>query len=152
GAGGAARGIFHAITQEGFAQVDLANRTEQSALEIAKLNNNTAKTSVLTLNQAEENLNKYDLIIQTTSVGMKPNENQVIISLNQLKSEAIASDIVYQPLLTTFLKNAQKNGAQIHFGHTMLLYQAQYAFEIWTEKLVDASEMETTLKDILEGR
>lgn len=152
GAGGAARGIYDALTTSGFTYVDLANRTLSSAEEIAELKLPHTKTKTFTLQEAEARLAEYDVIIQTTSVGMKPHIDKMVISLNHLKPETIVSDIVYQPLETTFLKTAQAKGAKIHYGHTMLLYQAQYAFEIWTNQQVEVGDMDEQLKSILEGR
>lgn len=152
GAGGAARGIYDALTTSGFTYVDLANRTLSSAEEIAELKLPHTETKTFTLQEAEARLAEYDVIIQTTSVGMKPHIDKMVISLNHLKPETIVSDIVYQPLETTFLKTAQAKGAKIHYGHTMLLYQAQYAFEIWTNQQVEVGDMDEQLKSILEGR
>ena len=151
GAGGAARGIYYALIEAGYQTIDFANRTTASAEEIAASRGGNITTQILTLTEAEENLANYDIIIQTTSVGMKPNENAQIMQLNHVKPGAIVSDIVYQPLETQFLKQAKSLGASIHFGHTMLLYQAQYAFEIWTGKDVSAIGMGDELKQILEG-
>lgn len=152
GAGGAARGIYHAVLTSGYMQIDIANRTKESAEKIALLNKNKAKTSILTLVEAEQRLANYDLIIQTTSVGMKPNTDQTIISLENVNPVAVVSDIVYQPIKTSFLQEAEQRGASIHFGHTMLLYQAQFAFEIWTKENVSTDQMDEELKKILEGR
>lgn len=152
GAGGAARGIYDALTTSGFTYVDLANRTLSSAEEIAELKLPHTETKTFTLQEAEARLAEYDVIIQTTSVGMKPHIDKMVISLDHLKPETIVSDIVYQPLETTFLKTAQAKGAKIHYGHTMLLYQAQYAFEIWTNQQVEVGDMDEQLKSILEGR
>lgn len=152
GAGGAARGIYHAVLISGYMQIDIANRTKESAEKIALLNKSKAKTSILTLVEAEQRLANYDLIIQTTSVGMKPNTDQTIISLENVNPAAVVSDIVYQPIKTSFLQEAEQRGASIHFGHTMLLYQAQFAFEIWTKENVSTDQMDEELKKILEGR
>ncbi|RDW21735.1 shikimate dehydrogenase [Oceanobacillus chungangensis] len=152
GAGGAARGIFCAFTEEGFTHIDIANRTMARAEEIAKLATDKTTTKILTLEEAEQSINQYDLIIQTTSVGMKPATDQSIISLEHLNTSCIVSDIVYQPLKTNLLTQAEAAGAQIHYGHTMLLYQAQLAFEIWTGELVSTENMDKELQLILEGR
>lgn len=151
GGGGAARGIYYALVNAGFYYVDIANRTEQSAKEIAALHT-AAETNILTLQDAEQQIDAYDIIIQTTSVGMKPGQDSSIISLDKLKAGSIVSDIIYQPLETNLLKQAQKQGSSIHYGHTMLLYQAQYAFEIWTNKTVPIEDMDHQLQLILEGR
>ncbi|UJL44904.1 shikimate dehydrogenase [Virgibacillus sp. NKC19-16] len=152
GSGGATRGIYYALVQAGFLHIDITNRTTEKAAEIAKLKGNFTTTAVLSLEQAEEILQEYDVIIQTTSVGMKPNHEKVIFRLNQLKSPSIVSDIIYQPLETKLLKQARDAGAGLHFGHTMLLYQAQYAFEIWTGRKVPIGNMDEHLQRHLEGR
>jgi shikimate dehydrogenase len=152
GAGGAARGIFYALSSEGYQHIDIANRTAEKAEEIAKLGKSWTVSNVYTLEKAEQKLNQYDLIIQTTSVGMKPEADQAIFSISSLKPGTIVSDIVYQPILTRFLQMAMENKAKVHYGHTMLLYQAQLAFEIWTGITVSLDDMDEQLRRILEGR
>lgn len=152
GSGGATRGIYYALVQAGFMRIDITNRTKEKAAEIAKLKNNSTTTAIFSLEQAEEMLQEYDVIIQTTSVGMKPSQEQTIFRMHQLKSPSIVSDIIYQPLETQLLKQARGAGARLHFGHTMLLYQAQYAFEIWTGRKVPIGDMDERLQQHLEGR
>lgn len=152
GAGGASRGIFCGLDMAGYQHIDIANRTTEKAFEIAALKGEATNTKVMTLKEAEQQLNQYDVIIQTTSVGMTPNVDESIISLDNLNPNAIVSDIVYQPIKTNFLKQAERQGASIHFGHTMLLYQALYAFEIWTGKQIDLGNMDDELQQELEGR
>ncbi len=147
GAGGAAKGIYHALLRHGFHHVTIANRTTNNAKTIVGKNH-----EVLTLETAKERIDQFDLIIQTTTVGMNPASNESIMSLEGIKSGTIVSDIIYQPLMTKFLKEAKSRGALIHFGHTMLLYQAQYAFEIWTKEQPNMFELDTTLQDILGGQ
>lgn len=152
GAGGAARGIYFALTSSGCERVDIANRTENSALEIARLAKGSTKTSVLSIDEAEKTIDSYDIVIQTTSVGMNPHADQSIISLDRLKKTSIVSDIVYQPIETKLLRQATSHGASVHYGHTMLLYQAQYAFEIWTNQTVAIDDMDIKLEQVLKGR
>lgn len=146
GAGGAAKGIYHALLASGFSNLTVANRTTEKATAIVN-----ESTEVATLSEVEASLNQFRLIIQTTNVGMKPDINNTVISLKQLQPDAVVSDIVYQPLETKLLLEAKKAGAYTHYGHTMLLYQAQYAFEIWTGHLTDTTNMDTKLQAILEG-
>lgn len=152
GSGGASRAIYYELIQEGLAVVDITNRTKEKAETIAALNQGKTKTSIYSLKEAEQQLDQYDLIIQTTSVGMEPNDQQSPVHLKSVKENAVVSDIVYQPMKTKLLQEAEILGANIHFGHTMLLHQAQYAFEIWTGKQVDVTGMENKLQAILEGR
>lgn len=151
GAGGAARAIYYTLNQAGFHLIDIANRTLSKAEDIANLRTRESKTNLITLLQAEENLSNYDLVIQTTNVGMMPESNHSPIKLGNLKKEAIVSDIVYQPIRTNFIRDAQAIGARIHLGHSMLLFQAQFAFELWTGKSPSTEGMDEKLKKLLEG-
>lgn len=146
GAGGAAKGIYHALIHHGFHNITIANRSIEKAKNILATNEH-----FMTLQEAEDQLEAFDVIIQTTSVGMKPNHDKSIISLHRLKDNAVVSDIVYQPLMTSFLQQAKSLHRSIHFGHTMLLYQAQYAFEIWTGEQPNMKNMDEALQKILEG-
>lgn len=151
GAGGAAKGIYFGLVNEGYENITIANRTVQKAKEIIANDPSTIEKHVVTIEEAEENISKYDVIVQTTSVGMKPHINETIISLQHVQKEAIVSDIVYQPIFTKFLQDAKAGEAWIHFGHTMLLYQAALAFSIWTGKHPNTETMDDQLQQILEG-
>jgi len=148
GAGGAAKGIYHALIESGYTQITVANRTLDKAIA---LTNQQEASKATTIEKAAQAITMYDIIIQTSSVGMKPNANDVIIEFRELKQEVIVSDIVYQPLMTKMLQKASTLGANIHFGHTMLLYQAQYAYEIWTGIEPNMDELDEALQQVLEG-
>ncbi|MEN1969332.1 shikimate dehydrogenase [Lentibacillus sp. N15] len=153
GSGGAARGIYDALVTEGFRFIDIANRTISSAEAIAQLQQEQSHTTILPLADLEAKITRYDLIIQTTSVGMKPHQEQSIIPADvSFKAGSVVSDIIYQPIKTNVLKQAGKQGALVHYGHVMLLYQAQYAFELWTDHHFSIEDMEEQLQQILEGR
>ncbi|TQS74608.1 shikimate dehydrogenase [Ornithinibacillus gellani] len=151
GAGGAARGIYDGLARSGMTKIDIANRTTARARNITHMHKGHVESTILKIEDAELQLGKYDVIIQTTSVGMKPDEHEQIISLDNLQTSSIVSDIVYQPIMTSFLLDAKNRGAHIHHGHTMLLYQAQAAFEIWTGKNTDVEDLEKKLQLKLEG-
>ncbi|QXE00492.1 shikimate dehydrogenase [Terribacillus sp. DMT04] len=150
GAGGAARGIYRALVTEGFSYVDIANRTREKAEQLLQLQEPETATEILTFAEAEKQIKNYDIIIHTTSVGMSPADNEQIVSLSGLKPNTVVSDIVYKPIETKLLRSAKEQGAAIHHGHSMLLYQAQYAFEIWSGKqliigdLLDRLEQKVT--------
>lgn len=152
GAGGAARGIYSALLEKECKEVSIANRTLSAAENIRKINHTGTKSVVMSLEEAEDQLASYDVVIQTTSVGMKPHEDQTVVSLKNIRAGAIVSDIVYQPIETTFLREAAARQCHVHHGHTMLLYQAQYAFELWTGLRPEIGTMNEQLQHILEGK
>lgn len=106
-------------------------------------------TDILTFQEAQERLADYDVIIHTTSVGMSPNTGEQIIPLTNLQPGAVVSDIVYKPIETQLLHAAKQQGALIHHGHAMLLYQAQYAFEIWSGQEVMIGDLLNQLEQRL---
>ncbi|WP_163970065.1 shikimate dehydrogenase [Oceanobacillus halotolerans] len=152
GAGGAARGIYDALVQNGFYYIDIANRTTDHAVQIKELGNTFTETTIYSLDKVKNGLDGYDLIIQTTSVGMKPNDNEIIMVPEKVTESSIVSDIVYQPICTRMLQIAKRKKASVHYGHTMLLYQAQHAFEIWTGKQITVEDLKEPLQKQLEGR
>ncbi len=151
GAGGAARGIYRALMGQGVDTIDLANRSQDKAKDLMSLRLGEVKSNVLSYQQAEEQLAKYDLIVQTTSVGMKPYIDDQVIQLDHISKDAVVSDIVYQPITTQLLHDAIERGANIHHGHAMLLYQGQLAFEKWTENNLDVAHLVDKLENKLRG-
>ncbi|PAD21877.1 shikimate dehydrogenase [Terribacillus saccharophilus] len=149
GAGGAARGIYRALVANGFRYVDIANRTVSKAEQLLQLQEPKSITEILSYKEAQQKLDSYDIIIHTSSVGMSPHDREQIIPLANLKSNAVVSDIVYKPIETMLLRSAKQQGAIIHHGHSMLLYQAQYAFEIWSGQQVVIGELLNQLEQRL---
>lgn len=148
GAGGAAKGIYHALTDKDYTSITIANRTKEKAQLLTEQH---PSNEAISLEEAAQKINTFDIIIQTTSIGMKPNTEEVIVDFNALKQGAIVSDIVYQPIVTKFLQQAKAMNASIHLGHTMLLYQALYAFEIWTNLEPNMEYLDDELQHVLEG-
>ncbi len=131
GAGGAARGIYCAMAKTGVEKMDIANRTLSAAKKIVADCHNGIHSSVLSLDEAEKALGFYDIIIQTTSVGLS-SLHESPISLLGIKEKTVVCDIIYNPLKTKFLCEAENNGAVIQTGVDMFVQQAALAFELWT--------------------
>lgn len=132
GAGGAARGIIWALAQENPAEILIANRTEAKAKLLADSFADVFRITNVEWTRLEEACGDADIIINTTSVGMSPNIEAMPIDPAWLKSGAVASDLIYNPLTTAFLKKAEARGCRIHGGLGMFIYQGAYAFEFWT--------------------
>ena len=126
GAGGAARAIVYGLLKRG-AKVTIFNRTKEKAVNLAKEFNCLSGD----LNNQEE-IKDFDIIVNTTSVGMKPLENETSISTEFITEKQIVFDIVYVPFETKLLKEAKKRGAKIVHGVEMLLHQGTAQFEIYT--------------------
>lgn len=136
GAGGASRAIAFQLLLSGADNLIIANRTLKKAVElktdlVEKLDHEVSVTGL------DENLTKElsdsDILINTTPVGMYPNLNQKpIVSAEMMHQDLVVNDIVYNPIKTGLLKEADKAGAKSISGMKMLIYQGVEAFRIWT--------------------
>ncbi len=140
GAGGAARAIIHGLFEDAKVQnIFVTNRTKdkfdliyselyEQRKDYRKLFNTNLK--FLDKNSFQENLSNCDLLINSTSLGMI-NQHSLQLDLKNLQKSAIVYDIVYKPLMTELLKNAEKQGNKIVTGIGMLAFQAAIGFESW---------------------
>ncbi len=151
GAGGAARAIFFTIAKMKPQVVDIANRTINKAVELIKACPFDTTSKALTLEEAGQQLAEYDIVIQTTMMGMYPNISEMPISLNNLKAQSLVCDIIYNPLETQFLKEAKQKDAAIQNGIDMFVYQGALAFEKWTGIFPDVNRMRENVLRQLEA-
>ncbi|TSA26348.1 MAG: shikimate dehydrogenase [Bacteroidetes bacterium] len=80
-------------------------------------------------------LKQFILIINTTPLGMYPDENTAPpILYDQLTANHFLYDLVYNPQETRFLKNGARQGARTQSGLKMLYLQAEAAFRIFTRE------------------
>lgn len=79
-------------------------------------------------------LKDFQLIVNTTPVGMYPNVNEAPhIPYDLLNSDFYLYDLIYNPEETLFLKKGEDRGAQIKNGMEMLILQAERSWEIWNQ-------------------
>lgn len=142
GAGGAARAIFISLVNMGNTKVDIANRTLEKAEQLIQATTKVTKSKAITIIEAEKCLDQYDIIINTTSVGMSPNIDQIPISLELLKPGTVLADIIYNPLETKWLRIGKEKGAITQNGVGMFVGQGALAFEKWTGQTPDLKRME----------
>ena len=76
--------------------------------------------------------NRCEIIINTTPVGMYPNNGDSIINLDDFKNLEGVIDVIYNPLKTKLVFEAKKRGLKAVGGLYMLVFQAKEAFEIFT--------------------
>jgi shikimate dehydrogenase len=73
-----------------------------------------------------------DVLINTTSIGMHPEEDRIPIESDLIPGGVIVSDIVYNPARTRFLQVAEAKGCKTVPGLGMLVYQGTEGFRKWT--------------------
>ena len=128
GAGGAARAVIAALVEVGVPEILISNRTKARA---EKLKTDFGKRlRVVDWVQAGNMLEEAATVINTTSLGMvgKP---PLRVPLDGLQKGTLVTDLVYAPLMTHLLNEANEAGCVTVDGLGMLLHQAVPAFERW---------------------
>jgi len=139
GAGGAARGVVFALSREAPELVVIANRTEEKASLLAESVNRAgtgAQCRAIRLADLPALGERFDLIVNTTSIGMHPNVGEMPVDeemLGRLANESTTvSDLIYNPRETRLLARSKARGATVHGGLGMFVWQGAVAFEHWT--------------------
>lgn len=131
GAGGAARGVAYALAQEQPGQIWIANRTAERAHELASSLGAYANIDGMGTDRIADIKHNVDIVVNTTSVGMHPNVDERPADPASFPSGTLFSDLIYNPLKTRWLVEAEQSGHQVHGGLGMFIYQGAYAYEYW---------------------
>lgn len=130
GSGGASRSLIYGFHLEGASGITIAARNKDARERLA------GQFPYIHTCGLDE-ISSGDILINTTPVGMFPNTGVSPVDASVIRRFRIASDIVYNPLITEFLRIAQEEGLQIVTGLMMLVDQAIGSEEIWLEKTLD---------------
>ena len=146
GAGGSARGVAQALIRAGAGRMDIANRTltrAESLAELCEQRGVPAAAIPLDSDQLAHAAASADLIVNCTSLGMwhGPDETASPITARQIPSGALVYDLVYNPMLTPLLREAELAGANTLGGISMLVYQGAASFELWLDRPAPVSAM-----------
>jgi shikimate dehydrogenase len=151
GAGGAARGIVYALSKEQPARITIANRSLERAKELTDAFQDKCDIEAVPNDHLKAACQQADIVINTTSLGMFPNTDDTPVDSAWLKPDAVASDLIYNPLKTKFLQEAEKRGCRSHGGLGMFIYQGAYAFEYWTGQPAPVAAMRETVLAALQS-
>jgi len=128
GAGGASRAILVALRERGVKRVHLLNRTAATAEAVAGQIGDPVRAA--SWSSLAELAPRAGLLVNTTSVGMHGTAFAEL-PLERLPGSALVTDLVYVPLRTPLLAQAQQRGLRTVDGLGMLLHQAVPGFEAW---------------------
>ncbi|MBK8845142.1 MAG: shikimate dehydrogenase [Bacteroidetes bacterium] len=117
GNGGAAKAVRYILQKQNIA-FDIVSR-------------NNTKNSFTFLELEKVDSSAYDLLINCTPVGMYPQEEMLPIPNHFILPQHTCIDLIYNPELTPFLKQAASRNCRISNGSLMLHTQAEAAWEIW---------------------
>mgnify|MGYP006275878559 CR=1 FL=1 len=130
GAGGVARTVVYALCRSG-CSVIIANRTDEKARDLAERaeswsvhDGQTVRATSLSRPDLATAAESAQLIVQTTSVGMEPYDDQSPVPAELLRPAHLCYDLVYTPEWTKFLQDADAAGCTCISGKEMFDAQA----------------------------
>lgn len=138
GAGGSAKAIGFGLLEAG-ANVTIVSRTPASGKNLAQL----LSCPWHPLSEIPDL--QGDIVVNATSVGMSPDDQSTLVPKTILGRFSVIMDIVYSPLQTRLLREAQESGCRVVNGLAMLLYQGVAQFELWTNQKAPVDIMRETL-------
>ena len=129
GAGGVAPSIIFALLKSNFLNISLANRTYDKSLFLKK---KFKGITVIRWDEISLHLNKFDIIINATSLGLKLSDD-FKIDFSNFKKSMIFIDTIYNPSQTNMIKYFKSKNLRSHNGLNMFIYQGQKAFYLWNK-------------------
>jgi len=135
GAGGAAKASIAALVDLGFKKIMIANRTVEKARKLIDwVESMGGSAEACSLEEGRRRAGGCGLIINATPIGMHPNVNGSPLTREEIPGGAIILDLVYNPLKTRLLEEAEEAGARTIPGVEVLVHQGAEAFKLWTGK------------------
>ena len=128
GAGGTSKAIAERLLRADVAEIKILNRTSARAEELCAAFG--PRLRAITPDHFGAESKEVALLVNTTSQGMN-GQKELVVDLSDLQPDAIVADIVYVPLQTKLLAQAEARGLRTVGGLGMLLQQAVLGFEKW---------------------
>ena len=137
GAGGSARSVLFALHHDGWKVTIAARRLEQAQQLASQFESINAIELNFPTFQPFDRLratpSNFDLIINTTPLGMTPNiDTSPIPEDVRFPKDTMIYDLVYNPRETKLVRDARAQGLHATNGLGMLIEQATLGFELWT--------------------
>ena len=153
GAGGAAKAVVAKLAQAGAAHIAVANRTLSRAVQVCRVDGREVAHPA---DFAPDTLCRLargcGLVVNCTSLGMTGTGQEFadLSFLEQLAPGAGVFDLIYSPPCTELLKRAGELGLRTANGSGMLVWQAVFALEQFTQTTLDGGAMAAAARAALE--
>ncbi len=137
GSGGAVRAVAFAMAEMTTAAgITILGRTRKNVEQLVADLNRTISVSIAAGDLAKElagAMESHDVIINGMPIGMAPKDDGASpVHASMLKREHAVFDMVYRPMRTRLIEDAERAGCRIVLGREMLIHQAALQFERWT--------------------
>ncbi len=112
----------------------------------------TEKTGFVTYDEVYKKHTDANIVINTTPCGMYPNIDGSAICLDNFNSLSAVVDVVYNPIKTDLLEQAEAKGAKAVGGLYMLVAQAAFAAEKFVDIKIETEKIKKVYKKILNNK
>ena len=151
GTGGAARAAAVALLENGVGELALLGRTHRrvDALvnHLRAMDSGERWVHGASIGSSEANrfLSVADLLVNATPVGLRMDDEVLLVDIDLLQAGAFVMDMVFNSSQTRLLGAAHARGCHVLNGLAMLLYQGALAFELWTGRAAPVEPMRAAL-------
>ena len=132
----------------GTAKTAAAVASDLGAASVLKVSRK-GENGTISYSEAENTHNDADVIINTTPCGMYPNIGVSAVDIEQFGHLSGVIDAVYNPLCTELVVKARGMGIKAVGGLYMLVAQAAFAAEKFTDRDFDKAQIDIIYEEIL---
>ena len=129
GAGGVSPSVIFSLQKSKIKNIGIVNRTHEKSIFLKK---RFSFLSILEWKSLKQEISKFDIIINATSLGLK-NGNDFEFNFDNVQDNLIYIDTIYNPIETKTLKFLKKNKIKTFNGLDMFIYQGQKSFYLWNK-------------------
>lgn len=149
GAGGAATAIQVQLALEGAREVHIFNRKDEfyERAEHTKVKlQEKCPDCIVTVHDLSDSqklaeaVNNCDIVVNATIIGMKPQDDRMLIDKSIFRKDLVVADAVYNPEKTMMILEAEKAGCKAIGGKGMLLQQGAVNYELFVGKKMPLEE------------
>ena len=129
GAGGVSSSVIFSLEKSRVKNISIINRTYEKSLFLKK---KFHYLNVLEWKSLKQEISKFDIIINATSLGLK-NSKDFEFNFENTKDDLIYIDTIYNPLQTKTLRFLKEKKIKTFNGLEMFIYQGQKSFYLWNK-------------------
>ena len=140
GAGGVSSSVVFSLQKSKIKSISIVNRTHDKSIFLKK---NFNFLNILEWKMLEQDISKFDIIINATSLGLK-NGDDFNFNFEKMRKSSIYIDTIYNPIETKTIKYLKEKKITTFNGLEMFIYQGQKSFYLWNkinpeidDKLID---------------
>ena len=151
GAGGAARAMTVELALAGAVSISVVNRSAERGESLVQLLNEQTPTEAKFVHwdQTYSVPTDTDVLVNSTSIGLYPNvDDRPNIDYDSIAPGTVVCDVIPNPPLTPFLREAEKRGAKTLDGLGMLVGQGAIGLKMWTGHDAPVSVMRQALEEV----